>query len=85
MGSVWSPEDVMQDSHLKEREFWSEVDYPELGKKFLHPGHGGIFNGSPWNVSRRAPLLGEHNEEILCGELGLTKEELAVLTPGNVN
>ena len=32
-----------------------------------------------WRISRRAPLIGEHNEEVLCGELGLSKAELAVL------
>jgi crotonobetainyl-CoA:carnitine CoA-transferase CaiB-like acyl-CoA transferase len=60
------------------------VDYPEVGAKLRHPGPAGIFNGSPWRISRRAPLVGEHNEEVLCGELGLTRAELAVLAEGGV-
>ena len=84
MGAVRSPEEVMEDPHLEDREFWTEVEYPELGKKFRHPGSAGIFNGSPWRISRRAPLIGEHNEEVLCGELGLTRAELAVLAEGGV-
>jgi crotonobetainyl-CoA:carnitine CoA-transferase CaiB-like acyl-CoA transferase len=34
--------------------------------------------GKPW-MSRTSPTLGEHNDEILGGELGLTAAELAHL------
>ena len=81
-GAVRSPDEVMQDPHLEDRAFWTDVEYPELGKTFRHPGSPAIFNGSPWRISRPAPLTGEHNEDILCGELGLSKEELAVLVKG---
>ena len=80
--AVRSPDEVMQDPHLEDRQFWTDVEYPELGQAFRHPGPAAIFNGSPRRISRRAPLLGEHNEEILCGELGLSKAELAVLVEG---
>jgi hypothetical protein len=30
---------------------------------------------TPWQA-KRAPLLGEHNEEVLCGRLGYTGEDL---------
>ena len=74
----------MAEPHLEDRGFWAEVEYPELGKKFRHPGPAGIFNGSPWRISRRAPLIGEHNQEVLCEEMGLTRAELAVLAEGGV-
>ena len=61
-----------------------EVEHPELGKTFTYPGPGSVYNGSPWRISRRAPLVGEHNEEILCGELGLSKGELAALAESQV-
>ena len=82
--AIRSPDEVMEDPHLEDREFWAEVEYPEVGKTFKHPGSAGIFNGSPWRIYRRAPLIGEHNEEVLCGELGLTKAEMAVLAEGRV-
>ena len=69
----------MQDPHPEDRAFKTDVEYPELGKTFRHTGSAAIFNGSPWKISRRAPLIGEHNEEILCAELGLSKAELAVV------
>jgi len=32
-----------------------------------------------YHPQRRAPLIGEHNEEIYIGELGLSKEDLTLL------
>ena len=49
-----------------------------------YPGPAGIYNGSPWRISSRAPLIGEHNEEIYCGELALQKTELAYLAEAGV-
>ena len=83
-GAIRSPDEVMEDPHLEDRGFWAEVGYPEIGKKFRHPGPAAIYNGSPWKISRRAPLIGEHNEEVLCEELGLTKAEMSVLAEGRV-
>jgi benzylsuccinate CoA-transferase BbsE subunit len=83
-GAVRSPDEVMEDPHLEDRGFWAEVSYPEVGATLRHPGPAGIFNGSPWRISRRAPLIGEHNEEVLCGELGLSRAELAVLAESGV-
>ena len=78
-GAVRTLGDIMDDPHLQDREFFVEVEHPELGRNFVYPGAAAIYNGSPWRISRRAPLIGEHNEEILCGELRLSLEELAVL------
>ena len=79
MGAIRNLDEVMQDPHLDDRDYWAEVDYPELGIKLKHPGPGGIFKGSPWQISRRAPFLGEHNKEILSGELGIGDDELSNL------
>jgi crotonobetainyl-CoA:carnitine CoA-transferase CaiB-like acyl-CoA transferase len=79
MGAIRNLDEVMQDPHLDDRDYWAEVDYPELGIKLKHPGPGGIFKGSPWQISRRAPFLGEHNKEILSGELGISDDEIGNL------
>ena len=78
-GAVRTLDDIMGDPHLQDREFFTEVEHPELGRSFTYPGPAAIYNGSPWRISRRAPLIGEHNEEILCGELGISKERLTLL------
>lgn len=83
-GAIRTPDELLDDGHLKDRGFWTAVEHPELGRTFTYPGPAGIYNGSPWQISRRAPLIGEHNEEILCGELGLSKAEMVVLAEGGV-
>ena len=83
-GAIRTPDELEDDGHLSDRGFWTEVEHPELGRSFKYPGHAGIYNGSPWRISRRAPLIGEHNKEILCEELGLSRAELAVLAEGGV-
>jgi hypothetical protein len=55
------------------------VEHPELGRSFVYPGEAAIHNGSPWRISRRAPLIGEHNTEIFCNELRLSRRELSIL------
>jgi len=76
--AVRAAEDLAEDAHLGDRSFWKTVDHPELGRSFVYPGEAAIFSASPWRISCRAPLLGEHNVEILCGELGLSRAELAL-------
>jgi benzylsuccinate CoA-transferase BbsE subunit len=83
-GPVRAPEELLDDPHLHDRGFWKEVEHPELARSFVYPGEAAIYNGSPWRISRRAPLIGEHNTEIFCGELGLSRGELCVLAESDV-
>jgi benzylsuccinate CoA-transferase BbsE subunit len=82
--AVRTPEALFEDGHLKDRGFWKEVEHPELGKSFTYPGEAAIYNGSPWRISRRAPLVGEHNADVYCGELGLSRGELVALAESGV-
>ena len=82
--SVRAPEDLLDDGHLQDRDFWKQVEHPELGRSFTYPGEAAIYNGSPWRISRRAPLVGEHNVEIFCDELGLSRGALSVLAEQGV-
>ena len=83
-GSIRAPDELVDEGHLNDRGFWVEVPHPELDRSFKYPGPAGIYNDSPWRISRRAPLIGEHNEEIYCGELGLQRTELAYLAESGV-
>jgi crotonobetainyl-CoA:carnitine CoA-transferase CaiB-like acyl-CoA transferase len=83
-GAVRAPEALLDDAHLHDRDFWKQVEHPELGSSFVYPGEAAIYNGSPWRISRRAPLIGEHNTEIFCDELGVSRNELAILAESRV-
>ncbi len=83
-GAVRPPEALLDDPHLHDRGFWKQVEHEELGRSFVYPGEAAIYNGSPWRISRRAPLIGEHNAEIFCDELGLSRGELSMLAESHV-
>ena len=48
------------------------------------PGAPYILSETPWTHGVRAPMLGEHTAEILCGELGLGIDELGALIAAGV-
>jgi len=75
---VNSPEDLVNNPHLREREYFTEIDHPATGR-VLYPGAPVRLTESPWQVRRPAPLLGQHNEEVYCDQLGYSSEELVKL------
>ena len=75
---------LTEDPQLNARGYFVEVEHPELGRKFLYPGAPCILSATPWRLYRRPPLLGEHNKEVLGGELGLSVEAIRVLRADGV-
>jgi crotonobetainyl-CoA:carnitine CoA-transferase CaiB-like acyl-CoA transferase len=75
LASVSTVKDLIESEQLKVRGYWIEVEHPELGVKITYPGAPvKISAGHPWAIYRRAPLIGEHNEEIYIGELGISRK-----------
>ena len=81
---VYTQGDILADPQLAARKFWVEVEHPELKTKLTYPGAFVSTNEAPPRVTRRAPLIGEHNIEILEGELGYTREQLVILRQAGV-
>lgn len=77
VGIVATPKDILESPQLQARNYHVEIDHPVIGK-LRYPGAPVIADGTPW-VTGRAPLLGEHNEEIFCNRLGYSKQDLAKL------
>jgi crotonobetainyl-CoA:carnitine CoA-transferase CaiB-like acyl-CoA transferase len=69
-----SAEDLLRDPGHAARGFWLEADHPEAGR-LTYPGAPALMSGAAWRTGR-APLLGEHNEEVYHGELGYSIREL---------
>ncbi len=68
--------DIIENAQLKERNFWVDVNHPELSASIKYPGAFAKLSETPLNIRHRAPLIGEHNLEIYIGELGLSSSEL---------
>ena len=65
VGPVNAPEDVMTDPHFIARGFVVDVDHDDVGRSFQYPGAPISMTGSPFAAPTRAPLVGEHTEEVL--------------------
>ena len=76
VGPVNTMDEVVNDEHLAAREFFVEVEQPQIGK-VKYPSAPYKLSETPWRVERPAPLLGQHNEETYCKRLGYTRKDLA--------
>ena len=79
---VNSPSDFMRDPHIQARGFFGKVTHPVIGS-FKQASVPFMINGKRGAPSS-APLLGQHNEEVFCGELGLDRSELELLVADGV-
>lgn len=75
--------DFVEAEQTKVRGVFVEVDHPVVGR-YRQAGALHKYTGAPTPVRRPAPLVGQHNEEVLVGELGLTHEDLASLRVAEV-
>ncbi len=62
--AINTPKDAIMSPQFNERGFWVEVEHPVTGKQ-IYPGDQLHAERSEWEVRRPAPLLGQHNDEIL--------------------
>jgi len=75
---------VMPNPQLEAREFFQEMEHPVTGKT-RYPGFPMNFSSLGTRLSRRPPpTLGQHNQEILGGELGLSEDELEELREAKI-
>ena len=76
--------DNFKDPHIRARGFWIDIKHPELGEDISYPGACFRMSKSPLSFRRRAPLIGEHNDEVYHKELGLSQRELTILKSNRV-
>jgi crotonobetainyl-CoA:carnitine CoA-transferase CaiB-like acyl-CoA transferase len=68
--------DILTDIQLMDRGFWNEAPHPELGTTIKYPGAFAVTSEAPPQIFRRAPHIGEHNQDIFGEELHFSEEKL---------
>jgi len=81
---IATTKDILESVQLSAREFWQDVEHPELDTTITYPGAFVNASETPPRVRRRAPLIGENNQEIYEKELGISKEKLRELKQAGV-
>ena len=77
-GVIQSPEEAMNDPQFAHRGFFDAIDHPVMGSvKF--PGAPFTLESTPWKSGEPAPAAGQHNAEVLGGQLGYSEPQLAEL------
>ena len=77
-GVVQSPGEVLADEQFRARGYFVPVEHPVLGTVEF-PGAPFNMIGTPWEVRRPAPTLGQHNSEVFGHQLGYSGVDLARL------
>ncbi|MCY3732970.1 MAG: CoA transferase [Chloroflexi bacterium] len=76
-GFVATFEDLANSEHLHNRRFFAQRDDERAGP-LTYPGRLWLSNEHEWKMGA-APTLGQHNVEIIHGELGYEREDLVRL------
>jgi crotonobetainyl-CoA:carnitine CoA-transferase CaiB-like acyl-CoA transferase len=77
-GQVYSPQQALDDAHIRAAHLLEERDYPGLAGTVPLAPTPIELSETPGTYRRPAPLLGEHTDEILAG-LGYSPGEIAAL------
>jgi crotonobetainyl-CoA:carnitine CoA-transferase CaiB-like acyl-CoA transferase len=82
-GQVYSPQQALDDAHIRAAHLLEERDYPTLDRTVPLAPTPIELSDTPVTYRRQAPLLGEHTEEILQS-LGYGAAEIAALRADKV-
>jgi crotonobetainyl-CoA:carnitine CoA-transferase CaiB-like acyl-CoA transferase len=79
LSPVSTARDICENTQLHARNFWVEVDHPEIPARITYPGPFARLSETPLSKTRRAPLPGEHNLDVYEKELAFSKGDLDLL------
>ncbi len=77
-GLVCDSKDLVNSEQYKARESFIEIEHSKTGT-IKYPYAPFRFSGTPCKITRPAPLLGEHNEQVYVKSLGYSPDQLARL------
>jgi len=75
--------DIHQDENLEAFDFWHWLDHKAMGPS-PYEGLQHRMSRTPGELRLPAPVLGQHNDEIFSGMLGLSAAEIDQLKKENV-
>jgi benzylsuccinate CoA-transferase BbsE subunit len=75
---------VDENAQLQARNFWVPVEHEELQTTITYPGPFITMSETPLKEMRRAPMIGEHNREVLVDELGFSQNDLIMFKQAGV-
>lgn len=78
LAPVNSIAEAVENQHFRERGFFVDIEREGTGKVTC-PGAPFKLSETPWSIRRAAPLLGQHNKDIYCKQLGYTENDLLKL------
>ncbi|MFC1971607.1 CaiB/BaiF CoA transferase family protein [Chloroflexota bacterium] len=84
LAPVCNTRDICENPQLRFRNYWVKVLHPESGEALTYCGPFARLSETPIVYRRRAPLIGEHNEDVYVKELGLSAENLTSLKQAGV-
>ncbi|MBI4337478.1 MAG: CoA transferase [Chloroflexi bacterium] len=73
-----TPGEFVESRQTRGRGVFLSTEHPFIGP-YRHMGPLHRFSKTPAGVRRPAPMVGQHNAEVYCGELGLTARQLSAL------
>ena len=76
---VLSGKGALLDPHFKERGQYDVIDQPHQGKRLVGRHLAAKFDEFEASAAGPAPTLGQHNQEVLGGLIGISDEELKEL------
>jgi benzylsuccinate CoA-transferase BbsF subunit len=82
-GMVQTAEDLWRDPHLRARHYTVMMEHPDLGI-VEHPGMTVKLHKTPGQIQRPVGRLGEANEAVFRGLLGLSPDEISRLAEAGV-
>ncbi len=83
LAPVRNVKELVNDEQLAYRNFFVEIDHPQTGK-LKYPGAPYKLSATPWEIKRRAPLLGEHNEAVYDRVLGYKQQEIVKMKQAGI-
>lgn len=82
-GDIYRGPEMLEDAHFKARDAIARVMHPTLGELRMQ-GVAPRLSDTPGRIRGAGPALGEHNDAVLRGVLGLGADRLAALQAARV-